>query len=112
LKETFKPEFLNRIDDIVIFNNLEKKEIQKIVDIQIDRLQKRLEANGIQIQLTDRARTNLADIGFDHLFGARPLKRAIQKNIEDPLAEQILDGGVKDGSKVKVDVSNDRFTFL
>ncbi|MCJ7685892.1 MAG: ATP-dependent chaperone ClpB, partial [Desulfobacteraceae bacterium] len=90
LRATFKPEFLNRIDDIVIFNTLGPEEIKEIVGIQIDLLSKRLEANKISLKLTDRAEEFLANTGFDPVYGARPLKRAIQRYVQDPLAVKIL----------------------
>ena len=91
LQKTFRPEFLNRVDDIVMFNGLSENEIEKIVDIQIAELMKRIEETGIHVTITPAAKKHLAKIGFDPLFGARPLKRAIQKNVEDPLADRILD---------------------
>jgi ATP-dependent Clp protease ATP-binding subunit ClpB len=91
LHKTFRPEFLNRVDDVVMFNALTENEIEKIVDIQIGELMKRIEETGIQVVITPAAKKHLAKIGFDPMFGARPLKRAIQKNVEDPLADRILD---------------------
>ena len=95
LQKTFRPEFINRVDDIVIFNGLAEKQIESIVDIQIRELSKRIAESGITINVTPEARKYLAKIGYDPLFGARPLKRAIQKNIEDPLADRILDSSEK-----------------
>ncbi len=95
LQQTFRPEFINRIDDIVIFNALSEKEIEKIVDIQIGELKKRIEESGIKVDITPAAKKLLAKIGFDPSYGARPLKRAIQKYIEDPLADRILDSNEK-----------------
>ncbi len=111
LREAFKPEFLNRVDDVVIFNNLEKSQIEKIVDIQIQRLQKRLKGNGLSITLTEAARNQLAKVGYDPHFGARPLKRAIQKSVEDPMADKILDGEISDGSKIVIDAEKGNFIF-
>jgi ATP-dependent Clp protease ATP-binding subunit ClpB len=91
LQKTFRPEFINRVDDIVMFNGLDQDQIEKIVDIQIGELMKRIEETGISVKITPAAKKHLAKIGFDPMFGARPLKRAIQKNIEDPLADRILD---------------------
>ncbi|MFH1017797.1 MAG: ATP-dependent chaperone ClpB [Pseudomonadota bacterium] len=111
LRESFRPEFLNRVDDVVIFNSLGRSEIEKIVDIQITRLAKRLVANGLTLRLTERARRKLAEIGYDPLFGARPLKRLIQKQLEDRLADKILDGELREGSAIDVDVDKGEFTF-
>jgi ATP-dependent Clp protease ATP-binding subunit ClpB len=91
LHKTFRPEFLNRVDDVVMFNALTENEIEKIVDIQIAELMKRIEETGIQVVITPAAKKHLAKIGYDPMFGARPLKRAIQKSVEDPLADRILD---------------------
>jgi len=103
LKSHFRPEFLNRLDEIVIFNRLTEKEIALIVDIQVQHLEKRLKARKIDLALTGSAREFLAATGFDPVYGARPLKRAIQKLIQDPLALQILQGQVPEGSLVTVD---------
>jgi ATP-dependent Clp protease ATP-binding subunit ClpB len=104
LRATFKPEFLNRIDEIIIFNSLGQEEIKQIVGIQIDLLAKRLEDSKITLDLTDNAKEFLANTGFDPVYGARPLRRAIQHYIQDPLAVKILDGSVKEGDHVKIDV--------
>jgi len=90
LKKTFSPEFLNRIDDVVIFNSLTKEDISKIIDIELVHLFKRINDLGYKSLLTDEAKDFIADKGFDASFGARPLKRAIQKYLEDPLAEEII----------------------
>jgi ATP-dependent Clp protease ATP-binding subunit ClpB len=111
LRTTFKPEFLNRIDEIVTFNSLTQDEIKKIVGIQIGFLSKRLEANKITLMLTDAAETFLAETGFDPLYGARPLKRAIQHHIQDPLAMKILEGSVKEGDQITVDVKDGEIIF-
>ncbi len=111
LRATFRPEFLNRIDEIVMFNSLGPEEIQKIVGIQIEILGTRLEANKISLELTDEAKEFLARTGFDPVYGARPLKRAIQHLIQDPLAVKILEGSVKDGDHIKVDVRDGQVVF-
>ena len=111
LRATFKPEFLNRIDEIVIFNSLGPEEIQKIVEIQIGLLAKRLEASKITLDLSDEAKAFLASSGFDPVYGARPLKRTIQHLVQDPLAMKILDGSVKEGDHLKVDVRNGDLVF-
>ena len=111
LRATFKPEFLNRIDDIVIFNSLGQKEIRKIVGIQISLLGKRLEDSKITLKLTDKAEEFIANTGFDPVYGARPLKRAIQRYIQDPLAVKILEGAVKEGDQVTIDVEDGQVVF-
>ena len=111
LRATFKPEFLNRIDEIVIFNSLGPEEIREIVGIQIRLLSQRLEANKITLKLTDRAEEFLAKTGFDPVYGARPLKRAIQHYIQDPLAVKILEGSVKEGDDVTIDVKAGKVVF-
>jgi len=111
LRSTFKPEFLNRIDDIVIFNTLGPEEIKEIVGIQISLLSKRLEANKIILKLTESAEEFLAKTGFDPVYGARPLKRAIQRYVQDPLAVKILEGSVKEEDNVTVDVKDGEVVF-
>jgi len=107
MKREFRPEFLNRIDEIIIFNNLSREVIKKIVDIQMGYLKKRLEKRKLKIEITDSAKEWLANTGFDPTYGARPLKRAIQKYVQDPLAMKVLSGEVKDEDTVLVDRSPD-----
>ncbi|WP_113636365.1 ATP-dependent Clp protease ATP-binding subunit [Nubsella zeaxanthinifaciens] len=102
LKRAFAPEFLNRIDDVVVFNSLGKEEIFKIIDIELRGLFGRVLSLGYEIKLTDEAKDFIADKGFDSAFGARPLKRAIQKYLEDPIAEEILKGEVNEGDTLEV----------
>jgi ATP-dependent Clp protease ATP-binding subunit ClpB len=111
LRSTFKPEFLNRIDEIVIFNSLGLEEIKKIVEIQMGLLAKRLEASKITLELTDKAKEFLANSGFDPVYGARPLKRTIQHLVQDPLAMKILDGSVKEGDHLRMDVGDGNLVF-
>ncbi len=111
LRATFKPEFLNRIDETIIFNSLGRDEIKKIVDIQVELLGKRLQDRKITLRLTDGVKEFLVDVGFDPVYGARPLKRAIQHHIEDELALKILNGEVADGTEVTVDVDNGKVVF-
>jgi ATP-dependent Clp protease ATP-binding subunit ClpB len=103
LKQSFRPEFLNRIDETVIFNRLGKEEIAKIVDIQLKRLCERLAERKIALKLTKAAKEFLAERGYDPLFGARPLKRCIQADMENPLARAIIAGKIKEGDAVTVD---------
>jgi ATP-dependent Clp protease ATP-binding subunit ClpB len=104
VRAKFRPEFLNRLDDIILFHRLQRSEMSKIVDIQIARLQKLLTDRKIKLELDDKARTWLANRGYDPAYGARPLKRVIQRHVQDPLAEQILSGRIKDGDTVRVGV--------
>jgi ATP-dependent Clp protease ATP-binding subunit ClpB len=105
LKQYFKPEFLNRIDDIIIFKSLGKEEITKIIEIQLETLRKHLSDRKITLELTPAARDALFREGYDPAFGARPLKRAIQKLLADPLALRILDGEIQAGEHVVADVN-------
>ena len=111
LKENFRPEFLNRIDEIVIFNPLRIADIEKIVDIQIALIEKRLAEHRITISVDTIARRHLAKEGFDPEFGARPLKRLIQKVILDKLADKMIRGELKDGGKVKINFKADSLVF-
>ncbi|MCA1950600.1 MAG: ATP-dependent chaperone ClpB [Treponema sp.] len=111
LKASFRPEFLNRIDETVIFNRLGKAEIHKIVDIQLNRLALRLEDRKIRLSVTEAARNFLAERGYDPLYGARPLKRTIQAELENPLAKEIISGRFKEGSEVVVDRSGEGLVF-
>jgi len=104
MKTKFRPEFLNRIDEIILFHRLRREHMATIVDIQIGRLQKLLADRKLKIELDDTARTWLANKGYDPAYGARPLKRVIQKSVQDPLAEQILAGKIKDGQTVRLSV--------
>ena len=111
LRGHFRPEFLNRIDEIVIFDRLTDKEIEKIVEIQLVRLQKRLSAQKLHLELSAKARAYLAMEGYDPAYGARPLKRVIQQKILDPLSMEILDGRIHEGQTIKADVSGEGLKF-
>jgi ATP-dependent Clp protease ATP-binding subunit ClpC len=104
LKRFFSPEFLNRIDDVIVFNQLEKGSIGKILELGIDKLVKRIEGVGFKVTLKPAAKEFLVEKGYDKEFGARPLARAIQKYLEDPIAEEILKSGVADGDTLEVDL--------
>lgn len=107
LKRTFSPEFLNRIDDVIIFNSLQKEHIYTIIDITMKSVLKRLNNLGFSLELTDEAKGFLADKGYDQQFGARPLHRAIQKYLEDPLAEEILNMNIHDGDVLVADLDKE-----
>ncbi len=111
VKRTFNPEFLNRLDDLVVFRSLERKEMGRIVDILINELESRLGPRDIKVQISDSVRDLIVEKGFDPQLGARPLRRAIQKLIEDPLAEEILRGKITDNSMLKVGRKGDQLTF-
>ncbi len=111
VRTKFRPEFLNRLDDIILFHRLQRADMAKIVDIQFSRLQKLLVDRKIKLELDDSARTWLANRGYDPAYGARPLKRVIQRNVQDQLAEQILAGGVQDGDTVQVSVRDGALTI-
>jgi ATP-dependent Clp protease ATP-binding subunit ClpC len=103
LKRTFAPEFLNRIDDVVIFESLDKEDIYKIIDIELSHLYGRINEMGYKISVTAKAKDFIIDKGWDEQFGARPLKRAIQKYVEDPLAEEIINSTLNENDIIKID---------
>jgi ATP-dependent Clp protease ATP-binding subunit ClpB len=111
LATTFKPEFLNRIDDTVIFHRLSREDIGRIVDLQVAQLAGRVEEKGIRIELSDDARTLLGNLGYDPTYGARPLKRVIQRQLIDKLALKILEGEFREGDVVRVDASEGELAF-
>jgi ATP-dependent Clp protease ATP-binding subunit ClpB len=111
VRASFRPEFLNRVDEIILFHRLQKGEMGKIVDIQMGRLAKLLEERKIVLDLEPGARDWLAEKGWDPAYGARPLKRVIQRYVQDPLAEMILAGDVKDGDRVTIAAAYDGLTF-
>ena len=111
LSQHFKPEFLNRIDDVVIFQRLSKEQIKRIVDLQVAQLVERVRERGVEVELTDGARELLANLGWDPTYGARPLKRVIQKRLVDRLALAMLEGKFGEGDTVVVDVADGELTF-
>lgn len=111
LKENFRPEFLNRVDEVVIFNRLGKEHIRQIVDIQLRALQQRLQERNITLELTDHAKDRLGEMGYDPIYGARPLKRVIQKYVQDPIALKLLKGEFEGKRHVKVDYLEEEFVF-
>ena len=108
----FKPEFVNRIDELVIFHRLDESHIAQIVDIQVDQLRDRLAQRGLGLVLSDAARQHVARVGYDPDFGARPLKRVIQREIADPIALSVLQGEYREGDTITVDASPDGLVFL
>jgi ATP-dependent Clp protease ATP-binding subunit ClpB len=111
LKQVFKPEFLNRIDEIIVFHMLSKEDLRKIVDIQLNDLAERLNVRDIKVEFTDSAREQIMDQGYDPVFGARPIKRTIQQQLENPLAAELLAGKFVDGDTIKIDADGHKFTF-
>ena len=111
LKKTFRPEFLNRVDDIIVFDRLQKDDIKKIAVNLLDSLKKRVEELGIGIEFTDKAISDIADAGFDEVYGARPLKRAIQNKIENLLSEEMLENKVVKGKSYICDSEDGKFSF-
>ncbi|MGA0383761.1 MAG: AAA family ATPase, partial [Flavobacteriaceae bacterium] len=108
LKKAFAPEFLNRIDDVVVFNALEREDINEIIQIELRKVVSRIENLGYHIKLSEAAKEFLAEKGFDKQYGARPLKRAIQKYIEDTLAEEIVNSRLNEGDTIELDLSEDK----
>ena len=103
LRQSFRPEFLNRVDEIVVFHPLTRDQLRQIVDIQLERLRKRLAERKIELELTDKARDYFAEQGYDPVYGARPLRRTIQRELETALGRKLLLGEIRDGSRVIVD---------
>ncbi|HEY2937591.1 MAG TPA: AAA family ATPase, partial [Gaiellaceae bacterium] len=111
MREVFRPEFLNRIDEIVEFQPLSRQQIAEIVELQLARLRQRLAERRIELELTDAAKEALAEAGWDPTYGARPLKRAIQRQLENPLAMRLLEGDFADGDTIRVDVQDGELVF-
>jgi ATP-dependent Clp protease ATP-binding subunit ClpB len=111
VRATFKPEFVNRLDEIVEFHQLSREEISEIVDLQVTKLAARVRERGVEIELTDDARTLLGNLGYDPTYGARPLKRVIQKQLVDKLALKLLEGEFQPGDRIRVDAADGELTF-
>jgi ATP-dependent Clp protease ATP-binding subunit ClpC len=111
LKETFRPEFINRVDEIIIFNNLTRADVEQIVDLQMQEIQERLAEHGLEVVLTDAAKQWLAEQGYDPQFGARPLRRVIQRCVESPLSIDLLRGLYVGGAKILVDLEDGALVF-
>jgi ATP-dependent Clp protease ATP-binding subunit ClpC len=112
IKKVFKPEFINRLDETIVFHHLSENEIKDIVDLMMGRVKKEIEAQDRSMEYTQKAKDLLAKEGFDPVFGARPLRRAIQRLVEDPLAEEFIRGNFKEGDKIMIDVSPEEETKL
>jgi len=111
LRDTFRPEFLNRIDEIIIFRQLEDAQLRQITDLLLEETRRRLHAQGITLELTDEAVDRLAEIGHQREFGARPLRRTIQREIDNQLSRRVLQGDVRPGQRVEVSVEDGEFRF-
>jgi ATP-dependent Clp protease ATP-binding subunit ClpB len=111
MREVFRPEFLNRIDEVVEFHPLSKEQLAEVVELQLQRLRKRLAERGLGLELTDAAKEQLVEAGWDPTYGARPLKRAIQRLVENPLALRLLEGEFGGGDTVRVDVEDGEVVF-
>jgi len=111
LKQLFKPEFLNRVDEIIVFHMLNKEHLRQIVDIQLDYLADRLNGRNIKLEFSDSARQQIMDEGYDPAFGARPLKRTIQQRLENPLAAELLAGKFTEGDKIRIDANQHKYIF-
>src|SRR4029077_8642340 len=111
LRDHFRPEFLNRVDEVIVFRPLTQDQLGAIVDIQLRRLEKRLAERHILLEVADPARKVLAQRGWDPVYGARPLKRTIQRTVQDPLAMMLLEGKFADGDTVEIDVQKGELTF-
>jgi ATP-dependent Clp protease ATP-binding subunit ClpB len=111
LRREFRPEFLNRIDESILFHRLDRSQIRRIVDIQLERFAERLAQRELHMEMTDAAKDLLGNVGYDPTFGARPLKRAIQRHLENPLAQEILAGAFEPGDTIVVDTKEGALTF-
>ncbi|MDD2677536.1 MAG: AAA family ATPase, partial [Methylacidiphilaceae bacterium] len=111
LRAHFRPEFLNRLDEIVLFKPLQLPQLQKIVDLQLEELRKRLAERSITLELSDAAKQHLAQVGYSPVYGARPLKRVIQKELETPLSRKIVAGEIAEGTALSVDFSDGQIVF-
>jgi ATP-dependent Clp protease ATP-binding subunit ClpB len=111
MREHFRPEFLNRIDEIVVFEALSKEQLAEIAELQLQRLRARLAERKLSLELTDAAKDVLAEAGWDPTYGARPLKRALQRLVENPLAQRLLEGDFAEGETIRVDAQNGELVF-
>ena len=111
VKKLFRPEFLNRLDEIIVFHELSEEQLGSIVDLMITDLQSRLAERDLNIELTQKAKSWLAKEGYDPIYGARPLRRVIERYVENPLSSKVLRGELKEGDTVKVDLGKDGLTF-
>ena len=111
LRNHFRPEFLNRVDEMVVFHGLTKEQLVTIVDIQLDRLRQRLEDRHLDIELSDKAKRYLAEVGWDPVYGARPLRRAVQRELESVIARKLLAGEIQSGTTLRIDLRDRALVF-
>jgi ATP-dependent Clp protease ATP-binding subunit ClpC len=111
IQKAFRPEFLNRLDDIIVFHELTEEQLRNIVNLMVKDLQNRLAERKVNIELTEKAKSWLAKEGYDPVYGARPLRRVIERHVENPLSSQMLRGELKEGDSVRVDLGKDGLTF-
>ena len=111
VKKTFRPEFLNRLDEIIVFHELNEEQLRQVVDLLAKDLQKRLAERKLSVEITEKAKSWLANEGYDPVYGARPLRRALEKYVENPLAVKVLGGEFKEGDTIVVDTGDDGLTF-
>jgi ATP-dependent Clp protease ATP-binding subunit ClpB len=111
LRSHFRPEFLNRVDEIILFHTLSKIELRQIVSIQVKRIERLLAEQKITLELSDAAKNHITDVGYDPVYGARPLKRAIQRELENPLANKILENAFVEGDTIAIDCENNTLQF-
>ncbi len=111
LREFFRPEFLNRLDEVIIFEPLTEKELEKIVDLMVDEVRNRLDDRGVELELSEAAKAKLVKEGYDPVFGARPLRRVVTREVENPLSKRILAGEFREGDTVVLDATDDGYTF-
>jgi ATP-dependent Clp protease ATP-binding subunit ClpC len=111
LKQAFRPEFLNRVDEVIVFHKLQKKQIYSIMDLMMSRVQQQLELQGVMIELKKSAKDLLLDKGYDSTMGARPMRRCIQNLIENPISEKLISGEVKSGQKIEVSAKDKKMRF-
>jgi ATP-dependent Clp protease ATP-binding subunit ClpC len=111
VRKTFRPEFLNRLDDIIVFHELTEEQLRQIVDLMVKDLEKRLSERKLKLEMTDAAKSWLAKAGFDPIYGARPLRRAVERYVENPLSTKVLKGEFNEGDSIVVDLVDDTLTF-
>jgi ATP-dependent Clp protease ATP-binding subunit ClpC len=111
VRKTFRPEFLNRLDEIIVFHELNEEQLRSIVDLMVKDLQKRLQERKLTLVMTDAAKSWIAKVGFDPVYGARPLRRAVERYVENPLSTKVLKGEFNEGDSITVDVTDDELTF-
>jgi ATP-dependent Clp protease ATP-binding subunit ClpB len=111
MRDVFRPEFLNRIDEIIVFHALSKEQLAEVIELQLAQLRRRLAERGLTVELTDAAKEQLVEAGWDPTYGARPLKRALQRLVENPLARALLEGGFGEGDAIRVDARDGELVF-